>query len=144
MMLSRTRDIALNGIDETLDSIQIEATPEMKEEKQRKEEPAKRFDAGKPRVDLIPAQFIEALGEHMSYGVSEYGENNWLKGMSYSRILGSLQRHYLALSRGEKFDKDGRSHAIAAAWNAMAMFIYEEYGIGTDDRIKLEKKKDAR
>ncbi len=121
-------------------SISVEETPEMREAMQRKEEPAKRFDAGKPRVDLIPAQFIEALGEHMRFGAEKYGEHNWLKGMSYSRILGSLERHTQAWKRGEQFDEDGRPHAIAAAWNAMAMFIYEEYGIGTDDRIKLEKK----
>ncbi len=121
-------------------TIKVEETPEMRAAMQRKEEPAKRFDAGKSRVDLINPDFILALGEHMAFGAEKYGERNWEKGMSHSRVIGSALRHLLALQRGEVTDDEGRLHTIAVAWNAMALYVYQKYGIGTDDLMRMEDK----
>lgn len=102
----------------------------------RKDEPALRFDADKSRVDLIPPEFIEALGRHYGAGAKKYAERNWEKGMSWSRCYASAQRHMLAFWRGEEIDEEtGTPHTIAAAWNMAALHWYGLYGRGTDDRV---------
>jgi hypothetical protein len=98
-------------------------------------EPAVRYDAGKPRVDLIPAEFIEALARHYGVGAKKYAERNWEKGMSFSRCYASAMRHMLAFWRGEEIDEEtGTPHVIAAAWNMAALHYYGVKGLGTDDR----------
>lgn len=105
--------------------------------KGQKNEPALRFDAGKSRVDLIPPEFIEALGRHYGEGAKKYAERNWEKGMSYSRCYASAQRHMLAFWRGEENDEEtGAPHTICAAWNMAALHWYGLHGVGTDDRVK--------
>lgn len=107
----------------------------MVEKVQRIEEPALRFDAEKPRVDLIPPEFILALGVHCGKGAKKYGDRNWEKGMSYSRCYAAALRHLLAWWNGEEIDEElGSPHLIAAAWNLMALDHYLRTGAGTDDR----------
>lgn len=101
----------------------------------QKDEPALRYDAGKSRVDLIPPEFIEALGRHYGAGAKKYAERNWEKGMSWSRCYASALRHMLAFWSGEEFDEEtGSPHVICAAWNMAALHWYKRYGKGTDDR----------
>lgn len=100
-----------------------------------KDEPALRYDGGKSRVDLIPPEFIEALGRHYGVGALKYAERNWEKGMSWSRCYASALRHMLAFWRGEEIDEEtGSPHVIAAAWNMAALHWYAAHGAGTDDR----------
>lgn len=40
--------------------------------------PGIKYDAGKPRLDLLPPKAILAIGEVMTYGAAKYGANNWL------------------------------------------------------------------
>jgi hypothetical protein len=106
---------------------------------ERLDEPAKRFDAGKARVDLIPPEFIEALGRHYAVGAAKYEENNWRKGMSWSRCYASAVRHLLAFWRGEEIDAEtGTPHVIAAAWNMAALHWYGLHNAGTDDRPRFD------
>lgn len=103
-----------------------------------KSEPALRFDNDKSRVDLIPSEFIEALGQHYGVGARKYAERNWQKGMSWSRCYASAQRHMLAFWRGEEVDEEtGTPHVIAAAWNMAALHWYAVHNVGTDDRFKI-------
>lgn len=102
---------------------------------QIKEEPAIRYDSGKSRIDLIPPEFILALGQHFGVGAQKYAERNWEKGMSWSRCYASAQRHMLAFWGGEEVDLEtGTPHVIAAAWNMCALHWYARHGVGTDDR----------
>lgn len=102
---------------------------------ERIDEPAKRFDAGKSRIDLIPPEFIEALGRHYAVGAAKYAERNWEKGMSWSRCYASAMRHLLAFWGGEEIDAEtGTPHVIAAAWNLAALHWYGLHRAGTDDR----------
>lgn len=102
---------------------------------ERIDEPAKRYDAGKPRIDLIPPEFIEALGQHYAVGAAKYSERNWEKGMSWSRCYASAMRHLLAFWGGEEIDAEtGTPHVVSAAWNLAALHWYGLHRAGTDDR----------
>lgn len=40
-----------------------------------------KYDDGKPRLDLVPPELIEAVGAVRTYGVSKYGDSDsWKKG----------------------------------------------------------------
>lgn len=92
---------------------------------QRKEEPAIRYDAGKPRLSLIDPGFILRLANHYGVGALKYAERNWENGMSFSRCYESAQRHMLAFWAGEDIDAEtGSRHVIAAAWNMAAIDFY--------------------
>lgn len=103
--------------------------------KQRKIEPGLRYDAGKIRYDLIPADSLCALAHVYTVGAAKYADRNWEKGMSWSRVFGSLLRHSYAFWRGENIDSEtGCHHMAMAAWNCLALCSYEMRKVGTDDR----------
>lgn len=96
---------------------------------------ALRYDEGKPRYDLLPADGLEALVEVYTKGAIKYAPRNWEKGMSWSRCFGSLMRHSWKFWRGEIIDQEtGCHHMAMAAWNCIALFVYDKRQIGTDDR----------
>lgn len=116
----------------------------------RKDEPAMRYDGGKPRVDLIDPGFILRLGKHYGKGALKYADHNWKKGMSFSRCYASAQRHMLAFWSGEDEGvetlPDGSTftypHTIAAAWNMAALDYYmttPELREKFDDRHKKDR-----
>ncbi len=100
-----------------------------------KSETALRYDAGKLRYDLIPADSLEQLAKVYTAGAAKYAERNWEKGMSWSRCFGSLMRHAWAFWRGEAIDVEtGCHHMAMAAWNCLALCSYHLRKAGTDDR----------
>lgn len=95
-----------------------------------------RYDDGKERVDLIPADAMMELGRVYGAGAKKYAERNWERGMPWSKCLGPLLRHLFKWMRGEKFDpEDGQLHIAKVAWNAIALLTYELRKIGLDDRM---------
>jgi hypothetical protein len=96
---------------------------------------ASHFDEGKPRFDLIPHEAITALADHYRRGAVKYGDRNWLKGMEWMRLFGSLMRHAWRWAGGEDHDPEtGSHHMIAVAWNAIGIYTYFTRGLGSDDR----------
>jgi hypothetical protein len=78
---------------------------------------------------------MEALARHYAVGAQKYADRNWEKGMSWGRCFRSLMSHSWKWWRGETYDEEtGSHHMIAAAWNCIALFIYDDRVIGTDDR----------
>lgn len=107
---------------------------------QQREEPALRYDAGKVRYELIPADALEELAKVYSRGASKYADRNWEKGMSWSRCFGSLMRHSWKFWSGERDDPEtGCHHMAMAAWNCFALLTYSLRAVGTDDRAKGEQ-----
>ena len=77
-----------------------------------------KHDKGKLRLELIPPEAIEMLGEIYTYGAQKYGEGNWTKGFQPGRLIAAARRHDIALAKGEINDPDsGLPHAAHAAWN---------------------------
>jgi len=97
-------------------------------------------NAGKNRLDLIPAEFILAVGEALTLGAEKYAERDWEKGLPWGCYYGALLRHVVKWHGGEDIDPEsGKSH-LALASACMAILVtYEARGIGTDDRPKGEQ-----
>lgn len=103
--------------------------------RQRKDEPGKKFDAGKPRIELIAPEMLTGTADILTFGAEKYGARNWEKGMSWSRVFGALMRHMWAWWAGEKLDPEtGKPHLWHASCCLMFLIAYEQRNSGTDDR----------
>lgn len=93
-------------------------------------------DGGKLRYDLLPPDALAELVRVYTVGSAKYGEYNWSKGISFSRIFGAAMRHLWAWWRGEENDPDdGLPHLAHAAWNCMTLVAFSKRGMGhLDDR----------
>lgn len=103
-----------------------------------------RYDNGKTRVDLIPPEWMWALGSVLGKGAVKYEDRNWEKGMAWSRVIGPLLRHVIKFISGERYDKETGCHHLAmAAWNCLALMSYDVRGIGENDLVGEMKWLDA-
>ena len=94
-------------------------------------------DRGKVRMELIPPELLEAVGDILTFGAEKYSARNWEHGMRWSRPFGALMRHMWAWWRGEDKDPEtGRSHLWHAACCIAFLVAYEARGDGEDDRWK--------
>lgn len=94
-----------------------------------------RYDTGKPRYDLLPHDGLAALVDVYTKGAVKYSDRNWEKGMSWSRMFGSLMRHSWKFWGGEDYDEEtGCHHMAMAAWNALGLCVYAMRKVGQDDR----------
>jgi len=89
-------------------------------------------DQEKTRLDLIPGEALEMIGQAFTHGASKYDDHNWRGGIKYSRLYGATLRHLFAYWGGGETDKDsGLSHlSLAGAELCMLMAMDKEY----DDR----------
>jgi hypothetical protein len=89
------------------------------------------------RFDLIPNEFERALALHYGKGARKYDDRNWERGYNWSLSVGALRRHLAAWLDGESCDVEtGSNHLIAVAWHAVALFVFQTRGLGTDDITK--------
>ena len=94
-----------------------------------------KHDAGKPRIDLIPHEFITQTAEVLTVGANKYGANNWRAGADWSRYFSAMQRHLWAFKSGEDLDPEtGLSHLAHAACCLSFLMAYQSRGLGSDDR----------
>ena len=95
-----------------------------------------RYNAGKPRYDLLPQHAISGMVDVLTYGAQKYEPRNWEKGMAWSNVTASLKRHLAAFESGEDYDKEtGLLHMSHIMCNAS--FLAEYYSIYPqgDDRV---------
>jgi len=86
------------------------------------------------RFDLIPPEALWALAEHYGKGCAKYADRNWEGGYKWGLSIAALERHLTRWKMGESYDQEtGSHHLIAVVWHAIALFIYELRGLGTDD-----------
>lgn len=84
----------------------------------------------KPRPYLVSPFAIERLAWVYTRGAVKYGDNNWTKGIPYSRYLDSAERHIMLFKQG-LVDED---HLAQAVWNLMAIMHHQAVGPeGLDD-----------
>lgn len=96
---------------------------------------AVKHDAEKPRVDLIPFESLEVIGEVLGFGAKKYGAHNWTKGMEWHRLHRAAIGHIGAWSRGENLDPESRLHHLAHASCCLLFLLsYHLNETGTDDR----------
>jgi hypothetical protein len=78
-----------------------------------------KFDSGKLRLDLIPAEATEGIGLVLTFGAQKYAAHNWRKGIEYSRIIGAIKRHLLEIEKGNDIDEEsGLLHIDHISCNA--------------------------
>ena len=113
---------------------------------------SKKYDGGKPRMDLIRPEFLLDLGKALEYGASKYEEDeldtpNYLKdgGMPYSKLIGAMERHtqYFKM-KVDIDDESGLYHIVQVAVNAMMLHSYLVSGVGVDNRLNLEDFNEAK
>lgn len=95
-----------------------------------------RYSEGKVRYDLIPPEWIHALGHVFTEGAKKYADRNWEKGMPWGEMVRATQNHlhtFLADRSGAFDDETGCHHLAHAAWNLLALMSYNLRGIGQDD-----------
>lgn len=96
-----------------------------------------KFDAGKPRMSLLPAHPLTEIAKVLTFGAQKYEAHNWRKGFDYSRVMDALQRHLHAWNEGEDIDPEsGLSHLAHAGCNILFLLEFERRGTGNDDRFK--------
>jgi hypothetical protein len=99
-----------------------------------------RYNEGKSRVDLIPPDALLEVGKIYTYGANKYAPHNWEKGMNYSDMYASLQRHLLQFWDGETLDPESNQHHLTSvAFGVLGLLhfelnrdVYEQF----DDRVK--------
>lgn len=111
-----------------------------------------RFNEGKIRYDLLEPFALEQVSRIYTKGALKYAPHNWLKGMSWSKMIASLKRHLAAFEKGEDRDFDpkcegciagnctnhtGELHIAQAAWNALGLTSYYKYFPQGDDRLHV-------
>ncbi len=64
---------------------------------------ATKYDAGKPRLTLIPSEALYAVARTLEYGAAKYEPDGWRR-VDRERYMDALARHWLA----EKDDPGGR------------------------------------
>ena len=97
----------------------------------------KHFDEGKPRIELVDTYAIEQLGHVLAFGAKKYGENNWTKGIKYTKLAGSALRHLFAFLRGIDNDHEsGLPHLAHAMCCCMMLLGTTKRHPEMDDRDK--------
>lgn len=84
-------------------------------------------DEGKNRLDLIEPEFIEGVGEVLTFGAEKYEPNNWQKvDNPEDRYYAAALRHLMAYRKSGKPDPEsGLSHLKHAATNIMFLMHFE-------------------
>lgn len=96
-----------------------------------------RFNTGKLRMDLIDPLAMEGLAAVLTRGAVKYSAHNWRDGLPYMEIIASMQRHIMAISRGEDVDSEtGLPHADHVQCNAMFLSNMMKTRKDMDDRWK--------
>ncbi len=94
-------------------------------------------DVGKTRVDLLDAEFLEGTGRVLAFGATKYAAHNWRGGIAYSRLLGAILRHTLAILRGEDVDTEsGEPHVYHLSCSVMFLSWMMKHRKDLDDRWK--------
>ena len=87
-----------------------------------------KFDGGdKLRTDLIPVEPLLALSAILTHGAEKYDDNNWKKGIKFSRVYGALLRHLWAHWLGNYEDSDSNLPHIWHAFCNLLFLVYYDY-----------------
>ena len=109
--------------------------------KEQLEKEGVKYDGGKLRYDLLPADSLKELVKVYTMGAEKYTDHNWRKGLKWSRVFGALMRHAWSWFMGEDLDPEsGLNHMTHAAWNCFTLVSFAATHPELDDRIKNDDK----
>ena len=76
----------------------------------------KKFDGGKPRMDLLPPNAIMEVAKVLAFGADKYDAENWRKLEDLqNRYTGACLRHVFAHMNNSKLDKETHLSHLAHA-----------------------------
>lgn len=105
------------------------------ENKKSEKEGGKKFDAGKPELDLLPFESLEEIAKVLTMGKNKYGRSNWKNGISYSRLIAASLRHTGQFLNGIDLDDESKiSHVAHAATNLLFLLWMIKHRPDLDDR----------
>jgi hypothetical protein len=111
--------------------IAMQLKPELKTSSGRK------YDNGKPRLELLSPKALTEIAKVMTFGAQKYDAHNWRGGIAWSRVLGAALRHISAFNDGvDKDPETGLSHLAHAGCCIMFLLEYEATHTDLDDRYK--------
>jgi len=107
-----------------------------------------RFNEGKLKWSLVSWKALEPMVRVLMFGAEKYDDHNWKKGLKYTEVCESLQRHLNAFSEGADNDEESKiSHVGHIMCNAMFLSYMYLFKKDMDDRYidtnfkKLEDEK---
>ena len=96
-----------------------------------------KHDESKRRMDLVPTSLVSSVARVLEFGARKYGDNNWRKGLKWSRIYAALQRHLADFWEGNDLDSEsGLPHLYHAACNIAFLIEFYEKRKELDDRYR--------
>ena len=103
-----------------------------------------RFNTGKLKWSLVSWKALAPMVRVLMFGAEKYDDHNWKKGLKYTEVTESLQRHLNAFIEGEENDPESKlSHVGHILCNAMFLSYMSMYKKDMDDRyIDLNIEKD--
>lgn len=105
-----------------------------------KREIGRKDDSDKPMMDILDPNILRRVADIFTFGAKKYGKHNFLHGMDWSRIYAAGQRHLMAWWAGEDKDPEtGKCHLYHALCCLMMLSAHRLYGLGKDDRMKLNE-----
>lgn len=97
---------------------------------------ADRYNGGKPQWSLVDFDALLPLVQVLEFGAKKYSKHNWKKGLPYTQIVDSMQRHITAILKGEDIDPESNlPHIGHVLCNAMFLSYMQQYRTDLDDRI---------
>lgn len=100
-----------------------------------------KHDESKRRMDLVPTSLMSGVARILEFGARKYGDNNWRKGLKWSRVYAALQRHLADFWEGNDLDSEsGLPHLYHAACNIAFLIEFYEKRKDLDDRYSGEGK----
>lgn len=96
-----------------------------------------RKNSGKLKWSLVSMRALEPMVEVLMFGAQKYSSHNWKKGLKYSEISESMQRHLNAFMQGEDDDPESKLlHVGHILCNAMFLSYMVLFRPDLDDRYK--------
>lgn len=95
-------------------------------------------DTGKPPCELFSPIAYIGTSMVLAFGARKYAANNWRLGLPWTKIIGAIFRHLLAISAGEDLDPEsGLPHIDHLGCEVMFLQEYFRTSRHLDDRYKL-------
>ncbi len=96
-----------------------------------------RYNTGKLKWSLVSWKALEPMVRVLMSGAEKYDSHNWKKGLQYTEIIESMQRHMNAFIDGEDNDPESKlSHVGHILCNAMFLSYMFLFRKDLDDRFK--------
>ncbi len=96
----------------------------------------KKYDGGKPRISLIPTDYLDGLMKVLEFGACKYEVDNWKKCKDPIRFYDAAFRHMEAVRGGEELDPEsGIAHMYHVACDIMMYQWLTENKEKSDDRF---------